>query len=74
MDFGGGPEGRSDLRPRTLFWFWDVFRPPLGFLNSAGLVDAFIPKLEANRALFPTIATLCNWTRYPNQKHEGSQP
>jgi CheY-like chemotaxis protein len=38
------------------------------------LVDAFIPKLEANRALLPTIAALCNGTRYLKQKHEGFQP
>jgi len=38
------------------------------------LVDAFIPKLEANRALLPTIATLCSGTRYQKQKHEGFQP
>jgi CheY-like chemotaxis protein len=38
------------------------------------LVDAFIPKLEANRALLPTIAALCSGTRYPKQKHEGFQP
>jgi len=38
------------------------------------LVDAFIPKLEANRALLPTIATLCSGTRYQKQKHGGFQP
>lgn len=24
-----------------------------------------MPKLKTTRALFPTIATLCSWTRYP---------
>jgi CheY-like chemotaxis protein len=38
------------------------------------LVDAFIPKLEANRALLPTIAALCSGTRYPKQKHGGFHP
>jgi CheY-like chemotaxis protein len=32
------------------------------------LVDAFIPKLEASRALLPTIAALCDGIRYPKQK------
>ena len=38
------------------------------------LVDAFILKLEASRALLPTIAALCNGIRYPKQKQEGFQP
>lgn len=38
------------------------------------LVDAFIPKLEAHRALLPTIAAFCSGIRYPKQKHEGFQP
>jgi len=37
------------------------------------LVDAFIPKLEASRALLPTIAALCDGIRYPKQKQEGLQ-
>ena len=38
------------------------------------LVDAFILKLEASRALLPTIAELCSGIRYPKQKQEGFQP
>jgi len=38
------------------------------------LVDAFIPKLEASRALLPTIAALCSGTRDPKQKQQGFQP
>jgi hypothetical protein len=37
------------------------------------LVD-FISKLEANRALLPTIAALSSGSRYPKQKQEGIQP
>jgi len=37
------------------------------------LVDAFIPTLEASRALLPTIAALCDGIRYPKQKQEGLQ-
>ena len=37
------------------------------------LVDAFIPKLEASRALLPTIAALCEGIRYPKQKQQGLQ-
>ena len=37
------------------------------------LVDAFIPKLEASRALLPTIAALCDGLRYSKQKQEGLQ-
>ena len=36
------------------------------------LVDAFILKLEASRALLPTIAALCSGIRY--QKQERFQP
>jgi len=35
------------------------------------MVDAFIPKLEASRALLPAIAALCTGIRYPRQKQEG---
>jgi CheY-like chemotaxis protein len=38
------------------------------------LVDAFVLKLEASRALLPTIAALCSGIRYPKQKQEGFQP
>ena len=38
------------------------------------LVDAFVFKLEASRALLPTIAALCRGIRYPKQKQEGFQP
>jgi len=38
------------------------------------LVDAFVPKLEASRALLPTIAALCSGIRYPKQKQEEFQP
>jgi DNA-binding NarL/FixJ family response regulator len=37
------------------------------------LVDAFVLKLEASRALLPTIAALCSGIRFP-RKHEGFQP
>ena len=35
------------------------------------LVDAFVLKLEASRALLSTIAELCSGIRYPKQKQEG---
>lgn len=38
------------------------------------LVDAFVLKLDASRALLPTIAALCSGIRYPKQTHEGFQP
>jgi len=38
------------------------------------LVDAFVPKLEASRALLPTIAALCSGISYPKQKQEEFQP
>ena len=38
------------------------------------LVDAFVLKLEASRALLPTIAEFCSGIRYPKQKQEGFQP
>ena len=38
------------------------------------LVDAFVLKLEASRALLPTIAVLCSGIRYPKQKQERFQP
>ena len=37
------------------------------------LVDAFMPKLEASRALLRTIAALCDGILYPKQKQEGLQ-
>jgi CheY-like chemotaxis protein len=30
--------------------------------HALAFVDAFVPKLEANRQLLPVIAKLCNWT------------
>jgi CheY-like chemotaxis protein len=38
------------------------------------LVDAFVLKLEASRALLPTIAALCSEIRYPKHKQERGQP
>ena len=38
------------------------------------LVDAFVFKLEASRALLPTIAEICSGIRYPKQKQEGLTP
>ncbi|MFY9559111.1 MAG: response regulator [Terriglobales bacterium] len=37
------------------------------------LVDAFVPKLEANRELLPMIAELCSRTPDPQQKQPGFQ-
>jgi DNA-binding NarL/FixJ family response regulator len=37
------------------------------------LVDAFIPELEASRALLRTIMALCDGIRYPKQKQKGLQ-
>jgi CheY-like chemotaxis protein len=34
-------------------------------MYALALVDAFVPKLDANRALLPTIAALCGETHYP---------
>ena len=41
---------------------------------ASALVDAFVLKLEASRALLPAIAGLCSGIRYPKQKQEGFQP
>jgi len=38
------------------------------------LVDAFLLKLEASRALLPTVAEFCGGIRYPKQKQEGLPP
>ena len=38
------------------------------------LVDAFVLKLEASRALLPTVAEFCGGIRYPKQKQEEFQP
>jgi CheY-like chemotaxis protein len=39
--------------------------------HALALVDAFIPKLRASRALLPTIAALCSGARYSKQKHKS---
>ena len=38
------------------------------------LVDAFVPKLKASRALLPIIAAFCSEIHYPKQKQEEFQP
>ena len=38
------------------------------------LVDAFVPKLEASRALLPIIVAFCSEIHYPKQKQEEFQP
>ncbi len=61
MDFGGGPEGRSDLRPRTVFWFWDVrfFTPRWVFLTALGYSSVcYLPNLIEKipvRAIGPDV-------------------
>jgi CheY-like chemotaxis protein len=38
------------------------------------LVDAFVPKLEANRELLPVLAELCSRPPVQQPKHAGFQP